>query len=237
MLALDAAPGVRAASRRPRSVRTGSRRHVVEAEDATLAGDASVVTPASLWTGESLFGGTGYASLRVGGTATLRRCRRHPPPLLMPVVDLRPAATGGHHVPRPAGHRPRPGRARATSAPQGASPAPGRAAPGHAAAASARRRPHGDGHHGPAATSPAGRADGQPLVTRLVLGGDGHGTALLRSAATTTRAHPRRPSPAAAAPTVRSYDGHGRLLSHRRGRRARRTRARRRPEAFALVRR
>ena len=37
---------------------------VVQAEDGTLSGDASAVTPASLWTGESQFGGTGYASLR-----------------------------------------------------------------------------------------------------------------------------------------------------------------------------
>ena len=41
----------------------------------------------------------------------------------------------------------------------------------------------------------------QPLVTRLVLGGDGHGTALLRSAATTTRREQRRRSRAAAPPT------------------------------------
>ena len=52
----------------------------------------------------------------------------------------------------------------------------------------------------------------QPLVSRLVLGGDGHGTALLRSVATGHDPHdgvrPRqRPA------VVSSYDGRGHLLS------------------------
>ena len=32
----------------------------ITVKDATLTGDASAVAPGSLWTGESLFGGTGY---------------------------------------------------------------------------------------------------------------------------------------------------------------------------------
>ena len=51
----------------------------------------------------------------------------------------------------------------------------------------------------------------QPLVTRLVLGGAGHGTALLRSAATTTR-HQRVAVPGSGKATVWSYDGRGTLL-------------------------
>ena len=53
----------------------------------------------------------------------------------------------------------------------------------------------------------------QPLVSRLVLGGDGHGTALLRSSATsTTRTTVAVPGSGKA--DVWSYDGRGRLLSH-----------------------
>jgi hypothetical protein len=53
----------------------------------------------------------------------------------------------------------------------------------------------------------------QPLVSRLVLGGDGHGTALLRSAATST-SHTTVTVPGAGPAQVWSYDGTGRLLDH-----------------------
>ncbi len=62
MLALDGHPGVRRIAQTA-SVRYRLAPSVLEAEDASLSGNASVVKPASLWTGESLFGGTGYASL------------------------------------------------------------------------------------------------------------------------------------------------------------------------------
>ena len=52
----------------------------------------------------------------------------------------------------------------------------------------------------------------QPLVSRMVLGGDGHGTALLRSSArSTTRTTVAVPGSGKA--HVWSYDGRGRLLS------------------------
>ena len=54
----------------------------------------------------------------------------------------------------------------------------------------------------------------QPLVTSLVLGGDGHGTALLRSADTRTQ-HVRVAVPGRGRALVRSYDGYGRLLTTR----------------------
>ena len=53
----------------------------------------------------------------------------------------------------------------------------------------------------------------QPLVTRVVLGGDGHGTALLRSAATKTQ-HQSVTVPGRGKADVWSYDGHGALVSH-----------------------
>ena len=52
----------------------------------------------------------------------------------------------------------------------------------------------------------------QPLVSRMVLGGDGHGTALLRSSATSgTRTSVAVPGSGKA--EISSYDGRGRLLS------------------------
>ena len=51
------------------------------------------VRPDSLWTGESLYGGTGYASLGDGSTATFD-LGAHPAALVMPVVDLQPGSTG-----------------------------------------------------------------------------------------------------------------------------------------------
>ena len=48
----------------------------------------------------------------------------------------------------------------------------------------------------------------QPLVSRLVLGGDGHGTALLRSAATST-SRTTVAVPGTGTAQVWSYDGTG----------------------------
>ncbi|MEO5852680.1 MAG: hypothetical protein ABIQ15_09220, partial [Nocardioides sp.] len=55
----------------------------------------------------------------------------------------------------------------------------------------------------------------QPLVTSLVLGGAGRGTALLRSADTSTQ-HVQIAVPGSGTAVVRSYDGYGRLVSTRR---------------------
>jgi hypothetical protein len=51
----------------------------------------------------------------------------------------------------------------------------------------------------------------EPLVSRLVLGGDGHGTALLRSAATTDQ-QTKVAVPGTGAARVEAYDGRGRLV-------------------------
>jgi hypothetical protein len=51
----------------------------------------------------------------------------------------------------------------------------------------------------------------EPLVSRLVLAGGGHGTALLRSASTRTE-HARVQVPGTGVARVRTYDGRGRLI-------------------------
>jgi hypothetical protein len=91
MLALDANPDVAAIARMSVvSQRIGSRR--VQAETGQLAGSAAVVIPASTWTGESQYGGTGYVGLGDGGSATLSIPDGPSRPVL-PVFDLKPGST------------------------------------------------------------------------------------------------------------------------------------------------
>ena len=207
MLALDAHPAARAIAQTA-SITDRVAPSVVEAETGTFSGDASAVKPAALWTNESLFGGTGYASLRDGSTATFD-LGSHPASLLMPVVDLQHGTTGtttftdsGRSL----------GVVHAGDiGPSGDSAGPGALLP----VTLPNTLGAGTRTVQAATTGDETRLDAlmvQPLVTRLVLGGDGHGTALLCSPATTTQ-HTHVTVPGSGQATVRSYDGHGRLLS------------------------
>ena len=211
MLALDAHPGIAEIARTADVRRTVGAR-TVQAEDGALAGDASVVEPASLWTGESQYGGTGYVALRNGSRAVLD-LGAHSPALLLPVVDLR---RGGSAVTTFFAGTTDLGRVRdGVIGRQGASPAPGAllprtlggTVPRDAAAVTATTTADG---------SDATRLDAvllQPLVSRLVLGGDGHGTALVRSVA--DRPQYRRVAvPGTGRADAWSYDGRGRMLRH-----------------------
>ncbi len=97
MLALDANPDVaEAAQQATITARVGTT--TLQAEDATTTGAAEVVTPAAMWTGESLFGGRGYLALGDGATASLPVPRADVDRLVMPVVDLMPDSTRRHHL-------------------------------------------------------------------------------------------------------------------------------------------
>ena len=183
----------------------------VQAEDSRLGGGATAVKPKSTWTGESQYAGTGYAALGDQGTATFDLAD-HPDALVLPVVDLRrgsSAVTTFRSGDRTLGSV----RSGAIGA-QGDSPAPGAilpvtleaVLPSAATTVTARTRAEG---------GDTARLDAlmvQPLVSRMVLGGDGHGTALLRSSArSTTRTTVAVPGSGKA--HVWSYDGRGRLLS------------------------
>ena len=92
MLALDAHPDVAAAAT-SRNSRVGQVSwSLVEAESGTLVGKAKVVTPASAWTGESLWSGGGYVELGPGGrvtvSASLPEAGRY---RLLPVFDRQEA--------------------------------------------------------------------------------------------------------------------------------------------------
>jgi hypothetical protein len=209
MLALDAHPAVAELARTAQVV-TQVGTQTVQVEDGRLDGGARAVAPGSLWTGESQYGGTGYAALGDGATAEVAvGSGRHR--LVLPVVDLQPGSsavttfrTGGRVL----------GEVRSGEVgPQGVSPAPGALLPVTLPATmpAGRRTVR-------ATTSSSGgdeaRLDAlmvEPLVSRLVLGGDGHGTALLRSAAGRDRRATVR-MPGAGPATVEAYDGSGDLV-------------------------
>lgn len=211
MLALDSHPAAKRIAHTAAVEQTVGTQ-TVQAEDATLTGGATVVEPDSAWTGESQYAGGGFASLPDGGSAAFD-VGDHARSLVMPVVDLRHGSTA---VTRFRGGDATLGRVRSGAVgAQGASPAPG------------ALLPRTLGQVLPATTdtvTATTTADGtdsarldalmvQPLVSRLVLGGDGHGTALLRSAAR----HAKRTTvtvPGSGTADVWSYDGRGRLLSH-----------------------
>ncbi len=212
MIALDQEPEVARLARTATIVeRQGTL--TVQAEDGALAGDATAVVPESLWTGESLFSGTGYAALGSRGSTTIS-LPAHGDSLVMPVVDLRPdsAAVTAFRAGRKVLGTVDSGDIGA----QGDSPAPGALLPvtlprtlkaGASTLTATTSTVPGD----PAVLDAVML---EPLVSRLVLQGDGHSTALLRSASDSTeRARVRLPGSRPA--LVRAYDGRGRLVQTR----------------------
>jgi hypothetical protein len=210
MLALDAHPEV-AGLAQTADVRERVGTHTVQVEDGRLGGAARAVAPGSLWTGESQYGGTGYAALGDGGTAEVAVGGTGERRLVLPVVDLQPGSSAVTTF-RARGRVL--GQVRSGNVgPQGDSPAPGALLP------VTLRTTLPPGQRTIIATTEAADGDEarldalmvEPLVSRLVLGGDGHGTALLRSAA----GRDRRTTvdvPGSGPATVEVYDGRGRLV-------------------------
>ncbi|HET9998094.1 MAG TPA: hypothetical protein VFQ17_11300 [Nocardioides sp.] len=213
MLALDANPDVAEAARVAAiTVRVGTT--TLQAEDASTTGAAHVVTLTDRWTGESLFGGTGYLALGDGATASLPVPGADVGRLVMPVVDLVPGSTAV--TTWSAGDKVL-GRVDSGAVGlQGASPAPGALLP-----VTLSRTLGKDATTLRVATSAAGgdeaRLDAvmlEPLVSRLVLSGDGRATALLRSADTKV-AHTVVRLPGRGRAVVEVYDASARLLSRK----------------------
>jgi hypothetical protein len=211
MLALDANPDVAQAARVATiTARVGTT--TVQAEDANTTGAARVVTLTDRWTGESLFGGTGYLALGDGATASVTVPGADEDRLVMPVVDLMPGSTAtttwsanGKDLGRVAS---------GAIGLQGASPAPGALLPVTLPATLTKRatvlRVAASSTQGDEARLDAVMLE--PLISRLVLSGDGHATALLRSAGRLV-AHTfvRLPGPGRA--VIEVYDREGSLLS------------------------
>ena len=210
MLVLDANPDIAAIARTAGILdRVGTL--TVQAEDALLAGSAAVVHPSSTWTGESQYGGSGYVALGDGGSATLT-IPKGTSRLVLPVVDLRPgssAVTTFRSGDRVLGVV-RSGDVGA----QGDSPAPGALLPvtlnvtlpaGATMITATTKASGGD-------TAILDALMVEPLVSRYILGGNGHGTALLRSASQVTE-HTTVVLSGSGLARSSAYDGTGRLVS------------------------
>jgi len=213
MIALDQNPDIATLSRTASiDRRVGTRE--LQAEDASLRRTARVVEPDSLWTGESLFGGSGYVELGRGGAVSfdLGRARRS---LVVPVFELEP---GSEAVTK---FRARGGRLGAVRSGdigrQGDSPAPGALLP-----VTLRKTLPGGSSRVTAITNRArpeapAKLDAlmlEPLVSRLVLSGMNNGTALL-SSASERRQRARVTVAGVGLARVESYDGRGRLVGVR----------------------
>jgi hypothetical protein len=207
MLALDAHPDVAEAAQVARiAYRQGTV--TLEAEDGTLSGDASVVAP-ELWTGESLFGGSGYAAIGDGGSVTfdvapLGRS------LVLPVLDLQhdsDAVTTFRADERVLGSVDS-----GAIGEQGDSPAPGALLP-----VSVRKALQPGASTLAATTATSGepaRLDAvmvEPVVSRLVLRGAGRTTALLSSASNRSERTVVN-VPGTGRVAVAGYDARGRLV-------------------------
>jgi hypothetical protein len=209
MLALDANPDVAELARTAAvQERVGNR--TVQVEDAQLAGGAHAVKPASAWTGESYYEGDRYAALPDGGSARVT-VGKGDKRLVLAVVDLQPGSTA---VTTFRASDTVLGTVRSGDIGlQGDSPAPGALLP----VTLPVTLPPGQQVVTATTTATGGdeaRLDAlmvEPLVSRLVLGGDGHGTALLRSAATTDQ-QTKVSVPGSGPARIEVYDGRGRLV-------------------------
>lgn len=208
MLILDANPDIAALARTTAIVdREGTT--TVQAEDAALGGGAAAVAPASLWTGESQYGGTGYVALGNGGTVTFT-VPAGQDRLLIPVVDLLPGSTAVTTF-RSQGRILGVVRSGDIGG-QGDSPAPGALLP------VTLRVPLPAGATQVSASTVARNTDTaildavmlEPMISRYVLSGGGHATALLRSAGHGVQLAPVS-VPGTGSARVEVYDGSGKL--------------------------
>ncbi len=214
MLALDAHRRIAARARMDViERRVGTR--TLDAEDANLSGGATVVTPESLWTGESLFSGTGYVALGADGRVSFDTSVQRRKANVLPVVDLRPGSTAGAVV-----------RTRSRSlgridagavGAQGDSPAAGALLPVTLDRSLRRgdKRLMVDGSAGGDDTVRLDAVMLQPLVARLVLSGGPHATALLASASDEVERSVVRLG-GDTSTRVAVYNGLGRLIATRR---------------------
>ncbi|GAA5154998.1 hypothetical protein GCM10023340_39490 [Nocardioides marinquilinus] len=210
MLALDAHPGV-AKIARTATITGGVGITELQAEDAVLSGGAVAVAPESRWTGESQYGGTGFARLTDGSRARFAVPAKQPASVVMPVTDYRRGTRALTDY--RAGDRRLGTVAAGDVGPQGRSEAPGAlltetlgVLPAGSQVVVARTR---------GGTARLDAVVLQPLVTKHVLAGSGaeagHGTAVVRSAAQRERRTSVR-VPGSGAATVRVFDGAGRVV-------------------------
>jgi hypothetical protein len=211
MIALDANPDVAAEAQNVASVSQRDGNVDVQAEAGDTHRGAQIVTLPDGWTGESKYGGTGYVSLPNGGSVDVP-VGDGGARLVHAVVNLQPGSTAVTTF--SSGGTVLGSVSSGNVGPQGDSPALGALLPVTLPVTLPA------GQTTVTATTVASGGDValldalmvEPLVSRLVLAGPNHGTALLRSAATTEQ--PATVSVVGKAPAkVEVYDGRGRRVS------------------------
>ncbi|GAB3576616.1 hypothetical protein GCM10027406_09620 [Leifsonia lichenia] len=94
MLTLDAHPAVAAQATALTRTTATDGLTVVEAENGTLTGSASVVTPPSAWTGSANWSGGKYVTAKAGDTITIALPAGHPAASILPIADLGSGGSG-----------------------------------------------------------------------------------------------------------------------------------------------
>jgi len=94
MLALDAHPAVAAQATALTRTTATDGITVIEAENGTLTGSASVVTPPSAWTGSANWSGGKYVAAKAGDTITISLPAEHATARILPIADLGSGGSG-----------------------------------------------------------------------------------------------------------------------------------------------
>jgi hypothetical protein len=208
MEALDAHPSLIPLARAGAHVRSRDGQRTVEAESAALSGPATVVQPASAWTGESQWSGGAYVQTGAGSSLRWTLPGSDQPQLVQAIVNRVPGRAGTLRLATPSGA----GLGQVAfggGGAQGASPAPGALLPitVHTALPKDTTALVGT------TTGGSGQLDAlllTPLVSTLRTSGDGHALALLSNIAGTARTATVT-LPGSGSTTVRGYDSRGRL--------------------------
>lgn len=207
MLALDAHPELIALARDSAHVVSRDGQRTIEAEAATLSGPAAVVTPTSAWTGESQWSNGAYVHTDAGSSLTWSVPTNSSPQLVQAVLNRVPGNAGTTTFASPAGNL---GTAQfGGGGAQGVSAAPGALLP----VTLPQSLPASQTSLSAATTGGSGDLDAlllTPLISQLVLTGQGHGTALLNSVAAQARSATVT-VPGVGRPVVSSYTRTGRL--------------------------
>jgi hypothetical protein len=206
MEALDANPDLAAFAHASSHVLHRDGQRTIEAETAQLSGPAAVVRATPAWTGESQWSGGAYVQLAAGGQVSWTLPAVDQPQLLQAIINWVPSKAGVSQFAIPGA---RLGDVRyGGGGAQGASPAPGALLP----VTVPKMLPAAATDLSAVTERGGGQLDAiqlTPLLSTLVTDGDGHGVAILSSAADTPRS--RTLSLPGTGPTVAtSYDAHGR---------------------------
>ncbi|HEY2042955.1 MAG TPA: hypothetical protein VGH11_09780 [Jatrophihabitans sp.] len=213
MQALDARPDVRALAQQSAAIVSRGGEQTIEAEAAQLGGGATVVTPASAWTGEAQYSGGKYVSVTSGSTLSWTVPASSQDRLVRVVVDRVAGNAGVAHL--STGAKSLGDVTLGGEGSQGAAPAPDELVPVTLSAVlPAGATTLSAAVSGGSAT--AGRLDAiqlTPLVSTVIYRGADAASALLSNQATTTQRIVLTLA-GNGSEQAQSFDSRGRLVSN-----------------------